>query len=550
METKKTGKIVAIIIAAVIIVAGVSVGVMAATGVFSSSKSKAFELLAQAEEKLMYSSVNEYIGVSEMQKEMLEKGGQTSWKVSNLKLDSSIAPTDIDLSEFTAELSAKSSKKDDKSSMSASLAKGDKKFSFDMYVDKEKTVIALPELIEGTVFKLDYEAMRSALGSMAAATASPEMQKVAEDFAEFFEDEIKKVKDEISCEKLSGDKAGYELVIKKETMNTVMNDFIAFVEEQKTLVDSINSYMGTLANLQSASYGELDGNFDLISELKKAAAALSEYTQDFSFSVYGEKNNLTGLETTVTVDSIPVKINVDFAGEQGNSTITMTVSASANGQDAAVTLIKKDTKGDKCETSFTAEITTMNIAIAGISLSESINTSDNAYSLNGSVSEYNNELAKLAVTGQVKDLKPGNYADLVLDEISLSVQGIEFVNMAMDIKMGVQDGAIEPAQGEEVNVTDMSALLPYLTTAQTSLAKILDDWGIALPDASGSSYNPLDGTGGSFDIDDALQADRSSSDDSLLDDDSSDDSSDDGLLDDDSDDDSLADIGGLSAKAQ
>lgn len=487
METKKTGKIIALIVAIVVVVAGVSVGVMAATGVFSSSKKKAFDLLEQIPEKISYSSVNEYIGTSDMSKAMLEKGGQTGFKVSDLTLDSSIAPTGLDLSGFSAELSAKSDKTDNKTSMLASLEKGGSKLSLNLYTDKEKVVLSLPELVSGKVFKLDLASMKDALGSMQAmTTASPEMEEFAEDIEEFFEDEIKKVKDDIDCEKLSGDKNGYKLTIKKESMDTVMNDFVEFLTEHESVVSMVNTYMKTLMYTQVGGTGD----FDLIKVVKEVTSKLSQYTQDFSFEVYHVAGKLTGLQATFMAEMIPFKATVDFEGDKENSTVTMKIMAEQNGQEAGVTVIKKDKKADTYENSFSFDVSAAGFSAAAFEVTESVNPSDNSYSLNGSVSAEGNEVGKLKATGSIKDLKQGSYANLVLDDVSVSANGIDYVKMALDIKMGVADGNIEPPQGEEVTVKSGTEVVPYMTEVQTALTKIMSDWGID-PSALAGGYNPL-----------------------------------------------------------
>lgn len=489
METRKTGKIIALIVAIVVVVAGVSVGVMAATGVFSSGKQKAFDLLAQAPEKILYSSMDEYIGSPDMIKEMLEKGGQTSFKISDLTLDSSIAPTGLDLSGFSAELSAKSDKAENKTSMSANIAKGDSKLSLNCYTDKEKVVLSLPELVSGKVFKIDLAAMKEALSSMQAmTTASPEMEEFAEDMEEFFEDEIKKVKDDIDCEKLSGDKNGYKLTVKKESMDTVMNDFVEFLTEHESVVTTINTYMKTfMYTLAGETAGE---DFDLIKTVKEVTSKLSQYTQDFSFEVYHVAGKLTGLQTTFMAEMIPFKATVDFEGDKENSTVTMKIMAEQNGQEAGMTLIKKNKKADTYESSCSYDISAAGSSVVTFEMTESINPSDNSYALDWGISAEGNEAIKLKANGAIKDLKQGSYANLVLDDVSASVNGVEYVKMALDIKIGVADGNIEPPQGEEVTVKSGTEILPYMTEAQTALTKIMSDWGID-PSALTGAYNPL-----------------------------------------------------------
>ena len=76
MEKKKSkGKLIALIIAIVVVVGVVTTGiVLAATGtLFGSTKEKAFDLLKQAPEKMTQSAVSKQLGLDELSKAMLEK---------------------------------------------------------------------------------------------------------------------------------------------------------------------------------------------------------------------------------------------------------------------------------------------------------------------------------------------------------------------------------------------------------------------------------------------------------------------------------------------
>ena len=86
MEKKKNVKVIVLIVAIAVVLIGTSAGVMFAFGVFSSDKAKAFDLLKQAPEKMMYTSSGEYIGSTEMTKGMLEHGMNLDVKYSNLKM--------------------------------------------------------------------------------------------------------------------------------------------------------------------------------------------------------------------------------------------------------------------------------------------------------------------------------------------------------------------------------------------------------------------------------------------------------------------------------
>ncbi|MCH5251730.1 MAG: hypothetical protein J1F22_02040 [Lachnospiraceae bacterium] len=483
MENKKTGKIIALIVAIVIVVAGASVGVMAARGVFSSGKQEAFDLLAQAGDKLSESPINDYLGYAELTKSMNEESSMIDMQISNLQLDPTIAPTGVDLSEFTAELGSQYDVKEQKTNVTLNIAKGGSTLSANIYEDKDKMIVSVPELVNGKVFQLDPK-MGESVSSQANMQTLPseDIKEFQEDIIEFFEKEIEKLKDDMSCEKLEDDKEGYQLTITKEAMDTMINDFVAFMEGQEKVVGWINSYAKTLGQTLPSSNGT--ENFDLISGLKTIAEELSKYTQDFTFSVYGENGNLTGLETVIAVENTPFTISLTFEGEKGNSTATLKISGQDASGTGSLTVVKKSMEGDTLDTALTADLSVNDISFGTLSFTESLSKADNGYSFIGTVSSMGSELANFTCTGSVKDLKPGSYVDVILDDVSLEVQGKKLFSLAIDTKIGKLDGSVEPPEGETVEVKSLTDYAPYATEIQMGIIKLMADWEISVPNLS------------------------------------------------------------------
>lgn len=106
MEKKKSkGKLIALIIAIVVVVGVVTTGiVLAATGtLFGSTKEKAFDLLKQAPEKMTQSAVSKQLGLDELSKAMLEKGMDINYKIKDIQ--SSDSSVDLSGMEMGAGLS-------------------------------------------------------------------------------------------------------------------------------------------------------------------------------------------------------------------------------------------------------------------------------------------------------------------------------------------------------------------------------------------------------------------------------------------------------------
>lgn len=110
MEKKKSkGKLIALIIAIVVVVGVVTTGiVLAATGtLFGSTKEKAFDLLKQAPEKMTQSAVSKQLGLDELSKAMLEKGMDINYKIKDIQ--SSDSSVDLSGMEMGAGLSLEKS---------------------------------------------------------------------------------------------------------------------------------------------------------------------------------------------------------------------------------------------------------------------------------------------------------------------------------------------------------------------------------------------------------------------------------------------------------
>ena len=252
MEKKKIGKIRVLIAAVVFIIFAASVGVvLAACGVFSSDKEKAFELLSQATERLNDSAVGEYLGMEQLAESLKEKPSMVNVKLSDLDLDKRLAPEKIDLSEFTLEYSNRYDVKAQKVKMDMSLARGSSKLSLDLYGDKDKMVAAVPELINGKAFCFSTETLQSfSPNTNNANLPAEDVRQFEEDLTKFLKEEMEKLKEDVSCDEMDNGKEGYQVTITKESMDMIISDFTAFMEGQTKITDSINRYMRAIIYTQ------------------------------------------------------------------------------------------------------------------------------------------------------------------------------------------------------------------------------------------------------------------------------------------------------------
>lgn len=282
MEKKKNVKVIVLIIAIAVVLIGTSAGVMFAFGVFSSDKTKAFDLLKQAPEKMMYTSSGEYIGSTEMTKEMLEHGMDFDLKYSNLQMSglpkesnaimSVIGKMEIDLGlQFDVE--------NQKGRFNFGAGANGSNINLQAYASlpDKKVALAVPELLNNKVFTLTADKDSGQGQIQRVQDVLNQVSELKDSFGEHLEEQGEAVYSGAACEKLDN---GYRLTIPKNVTNDVINSLLHYVEEQKAGVEALESALG-------AEKGSV------ASALKQILPELTKNTADFTFDVYGERGKLT-----------------------------------------------------------------------------------------------------------------------------------------------------------------------------------------------------------------------------------------------------------------
>ena len=468
MKQKKLGKVIGITVGGIIAAAGITLGVMAACGVFVNHKKQAFALLAQMPERMGYSATNQYVGMEELRNAQKEKGSSSSVTLSDLKMAESLGEKGLDLSGYSLSAASQVNANGKKTNASLSLEKKDASLSLNCYMDKDKTIISAPELVKGKALQISSETMEENNSDFDAKVPS-EFEK---EFTAFMKKEVEKVKEEIQCEKLE-EKDGYRLIVSKEAMDIVLDDFLNFMKKKKEMVNFINSYVD-IVNAQK-SEGE-NAPFDFVGALEKIVEEGKNYTEDFAFNVYEMDGVLIGLETPITVQNMSSTLSIEFAGVEEDSTVTMEVSLTYNGYRATITLIKKSVKTDVCSVQVLLDATVVGKPAASLTFIETIKPADNSYSATMNVTAMGQEMVDFSANGYIKNLNKGESVNYVLDEITLNMAGEEMLTMAMDLHMGVMNGEVEPPQGDVIEYTDSSSLQPYSEELMTNFMDIITKW--------------------------------------------------------------------------
>lgn len=488
----KKGKIIAIIIAIVLVLGGTTVGIMAAQGVFTPDKVKAFDLLAQAPEALSRSSINEYVGTEALTKAMQEKGGSYYFKISEFELGEAVSEMTeamgIDLSDFFVEVGSQADILNTTQKAKMGIGTGSTSVHIESYVSKDKVMISLPGLVDDKVVSMPIAQQASTESQFSQEDA----KALGEAFETFLADEVDKLHEEIECTKYEGDKEGYTLVIKKATLDILLNDFVAFVGKQEKLVNLINQTVNTTATLQ----GTQAEKFDLVLSLQEAVNEMTTNTTDFTFHVFGKDGKLERLETTINADEeSKVVVSADFAVQENDTKITLKVTDAA---ENVISLIYNDKKGDGyVESSFVGDVTTDGASIGTLTMTDKVNTENNEYTTDMTVAIAGGTTVVIAGKGSLMNLKQGSSVEYVIDDLTLSVNDMEIASMKLDTKMAVLDGTIAEPAGTVIDGNDATAMTEYSAELQTGLMTLLSDLGLdsLLTGASG-----MDSYGSDYDL--------------------------------------------------
>lgn len=546
MENKKSkGKIIALICSLVVVVGLVTTGVVLAatgalSGLLSSDKEKAFKLLEEVPERLAYSATDEEIGFNELVVNMLEKGIDFDLKISDINTNDS----EVDISGFASDFGMQIDLANKKIGAKIGVGKDGANLTANGYasLDEKQVAFSLPELIPDKVFSMkanDTQDQDSVNRISEILALVPELQDVLE---EFVDEQADVLYEGIECTSIPN---GYRLVVPKASMDEVLTKLQAWIGQQAVIgniEEKLNMSKGTI----SAAVGMLVPN-------------LTQYTKDFTFEIYEKDGKLTGLSTTIKVETVECPISATFNenGERRENTINMEVKENGNSMGKIV-YTKRCTNGSLCEDTSKVVVTDKDKELVNFDQRLTLDKkNNNAFELNSSMSSNGTRVMSLVSRGNIKNLEKGKCVTLHYDEVKMEQSQMfgesVVASYAMEVTMAVLDGGITNIGGEEVAITPETAesvFSSYANEAQKNLMAIVEKWG--LKDIAGLDsplLNPLSdtytsgnsgSTSGSSDPtydEDAYDEDDFDEDESDWDfDDSSDDDSDDSLqLDDESD---------------
>lgn len=473
MEKKKNAKLIALIIAIVVVVLGTSAGVMYAFGVFKSDKARAFELLKQAPQKIGQSASGEYIGAQDMTEAMLERGVDFSMKYSNMQMDG-VQPkqvTDI-LAKLQFELGMQMDFKNHKGRINLGAGQNGNDVSLQTYasLDDKKVCFAAPELLANKVFTLEAKEESSEQKIQKVQDFLKQLPELKDDFEDYIEEQGDAVYKGITCEKTEG---GYRLTIPRDVTNDALQSLSDFTVNQKDC-------LGMLEELCGVQKGSLNAS------LNKILPQLKEGTADLTFDVLGEQGKLTGLKVTIKDKSgVAVACDVAFAGEKEQSSMNLTISITNNGQAYAKVEMKRTSEmGTHCKDAISFQVTGENEEVLMDSQTTmEIDTATKAVVVTAN-SAVEDDKSEMTAKGSIKNLEKGKCVTYQFDEMKTkteSLMGTQEVSFAAELTEGVLDGDIAAPQGEEVAINKeliKNFAAKYGQELMLSYFTILNKWGI------------------------------------------------------------------------
>lgn len=471
MEKKSKGKLIALICSLVVVVGLVTTGiVLAATGVFSGSgKKEAFDLLAQAPEKLTSSAVDEQLGVSELIEAMLEKGMDIDYKLSDVK----VSGEGTDLTDFSMDFGAQIDLAKKKAGGKFSIGKDGTNVSGELYasLEEKKIAFSLPELIKGKAFTMtanDAES-KNVLESVSAVLAVlPDLQK---SFGEYIKEQGDALYEETECTSISN---GYRLTIKKEALDEALNQLRTCINEQQDSIGTIEEKLGMSKGTISAAVSMM-------------IPSLTAYTKDFTFEVYGEDGELTGISTNIEVEGVGCKISATCNENGDQREANVTIDLLDNGTSAGkIVYSGSSKKGDVCEDVRKITVSASGSELVAYETRETLDTkNNNAFEMHTSANVEGEDVMTMTANGSYKNLEPGKCVTLQCDEMNMEQNSSYGSNTSMSYKMeftlAVLDGDVNTVSGEEVAVTPDNiekVLDSYTKEVEKNASAIVKKWGI------------------------------------------------------------------------
>lgn len=487
MENKKSkGKIVALICSLVVVVGLATTGVVLAatgalSGLFSSDKAKAFDLLAEVPERIAYSATNDALGFDELFSKMLEKGMDLDVKISDINE----AEGNTDMSGISMNLGAQIDLASKKVGAKMAVGKNGTNLSAEGYasLDEKKVAFSLPELIPNKAFAMTAGDAQSqnALTSISEVLALlPELQ---ESLGAFIDEQGDFLYDGTECTSIPN---GYRLTIPKAYMDGVLTKLQTWVSGQQATIGAIEEKMGM-------SKGTISAGISMV------VPTLTTYTKDFTFEIYEQDGKLSRISTNIKIEDVECSISVIFNENGEQREVTVNIDLMQNGKSMGkivYTGLSKD--GSVCED--TRKFIVSEEKGELVNYDERITLdkkNNNAFELNSSMKEEGTEVMSMVAHGNIKNLEKGKCVTMQYDEVTMEwpkYYGEKFVvSYAMEMTMAVLDGGVSMVSGEEVAMTPDtidSVLDPYEEEVMKNFAAILEKWDIK--DTTGLSPSLLD----------------------------------------------------------
>lgn len=475
MEKKSKGIIIALICSLVVVVGLATTGiVLAATGalsgLFGSDKEKAFDLLAQAPEKMAESALNEQLGAKELYKAMSEKGMNFDYKMTDINLQQG----SVNLSGMTMDMGLQLDPNSKKAGAKLAMGVNGSNVSAEGYasLDEKKLTFSLPELVKNKKFTFTASDAKSqeTLDDVAAVLALlPELQESLEIF---LDEQGEAFYDNIECNKIDG---GYQIKIPKTALDQFLNEFKNYVNSQSEIIGKMEEKLGV-------SKGTVSAGLSLL------IPQITAYTQDYVLDIYENDGELSGISASIKIGVVELKVRATFSENANQNIANVQIDVIQNGTSAGEITYTMDSKtGDLCEDVMKFVVRVSGTELVSCEMKQTLNVkNNNALTMDVSANVQGTEIMSMNASGSVKNLERGKCVTFKLDEISMQQSGIytdsQNMTWGMEYTLAVLDGELKEPVGEEVALTPEnveSVMQTYASEIQQNLQTIISRWGLS-----------------------------------------------------------------------
>ncbi len=519
------GKKIGIICGGVAALVLILCGIIFLPGLLKSDKDRVVEAFKEtfSEENIIAASpLNDILGLSDMSKEIDEKGGELSF---DFTLES--VAGNPQLSGLSAGLNYAMDKEAKLFNIGCFLGNNGKNLlTFDIYADEDYTYISIPEILDEYISFNNKNFVTSFNNSFLASDEYMGPIEDTEDFdIDYFKDG-KDIQEEYSdvygafyagvgdvfdtlWEDATVDSDGKETIQLGDKSVKCKKYNVVFTEEalEKALQSMLDSYGEMLSSNDLAEfYADSDVSPE---EMEQSMEMLKSFvpsliTGDLNVSIYLKDGQVVCIHTEDDVENALLGLEFSYEGYirfTGEENILSDYEAgfilSADGEEFGLTLNNStDETSEGFVQTLLIQVVGNDEAVVEASDILTYKASDNSVNRELSLTvDGMDEMIDIVCEGRYTNIVKGSCFELVYDNISVYYLGTEYVSLSMNVSEGViqetpsgMDGTAEAVNLFEISEEEFEELIMDNYNNIMTFSQNLDEFIVNLELGSGSSY--------------------------------------------------------------